>query len=547
MINGFGRKSLVLTISAVLILPILVVLSQLLTPDREIWSHLLATVLPRMVRNTVVLLVSVGSMSAFLGTALAWLVSAFRFPGRKFFDWALMLPMAIPGYILAFIFIATFDYVGIVQTTYRQLFGARAAFPSIYTGFNASLVMTSTLYPYVYLLMRSAFRNQSAQAFDAARTMGHGPWSAFFRVALPLARPSLVAGTVLVLMETLGEFAAVRFFNYPTLSEGVFRVWEGMMNRAAAMELASLLALFGLTLVILERRTRGKARYTTGGGKTPGVTPRKLTGFKALGATAVCSLVLLGGFFLPLIQLIMWTSREIITNGRGGTLNVAFIRYLSTTAGFAALAAAAVVIIALLISSIKRHAGSSLLVRSGATLASIGYALPGAVIAVGVLIITTNFDGFLRNSGLARTTVLTGSILGLTYAYAVRFMAVGHNSLEAGYAAISQRLDESAKTMGKKPWMITAYIHIPLLFRSLISAATLVFIDVMKELPVTLLIRPFGMDTLALWAYLLASEGFWESAAVPSLVIVLVGLIPVAILVRLSGKGEDVQAAAVIT
>ncbi len=532
--QGRGQQAIILLLAGLVVLPLAVVALELLTPSRAVWAQLWATLLPIMLRNTVLLVAGVGLGTLLLGSGLAWLVTAYRFPGRGLFDWALLLPLAMPGYILAFVFIATFDFIGPVQTRLRAWFGPDVWFPDIYTGWSAVLVLTLTLYPYVYLLARAAFRAQSAHTFDATRTMGLNRRQSFFRLVLPLARPALVAGTSLAMMEALGDFATVRFFAYPTLSEGVFRVWEGMMNRAAAMELAALLGAAALALILLERGLRGPARYTQTGGAAPRPAAVILRGWRAGLASAVCGLVLAGAFVFPVLQLGRWSIAELLSQGPGGTLNVAFQRYMTTTAGLAALAALVTVLWALLLAHSVRLSGGRR-ARLGARLATLGYAMPGAVIGVGVLLTLTLLDRVTAGWPLLGGLLLSGSLAGLTYAYGVRFLAVAHNSVEAGLDTVTPTLEQAARSLGAGPWRVLRRVHVPLLSRGLLTAAVLVFVDVLKELPITLLLRPFGMDTLAIWAYLLASEGFWEAAAVPALSILLAGLLPVIILMRMSG------------
>jgi iron(III) transport system permease protein len=517
------------------VVPLGVVLLEVLTPTVEIWAHLWATLLPIMLRNTLLLVLGVGVGTFVLGTGLAWLVTAYRFPGRGLFDWALLLPLALPGYILAFVFIATFDFVGPVQSTLRAWFGPEVWFPNISTGWNAVLVLTLTLYPYVYLLARAAFRAQSAHTFDAARTLGLSRTQTFLRLVLPLARPALVAGTALAMMEALGDFATVRFFTYPTLSEGVFRIWEGMMNRAAAMELAALLCGAALLLILVERGLRGPARYTQTGGQAPRPAPVVLRGWRGGLATAGCGLVLAVAFVLPTLQLTLWTLDELARQGPGGTLNVAFQRYTTTTVTLAALAALVAVLWALLLAHSVRLSGGRL-ARLGTRLATLGYAMPGAVIGVGVLLTLTMLDGWAREWGIISGLLLTGSVAGLTYAYVVRFLAVAHGSVDASLETVTPTMEQAARSLGAGPLRVLGRIHLPLVSRGVFTAGTLVFVDVMKELPITLLLRPFGMDTLAIWTYLLAAEGFWEAAAVPSLSILVAGLLPIILLVRLSDE-----------
>lgn len=538
--HGWEQRGITLLLTILVIVPLAVVAFGLLTPTHAIWAHLWQTLLPLMLRNTVLLVGGVGLGTLVLGTGLAWLVTAYRFPGRNLFDWALLLPLALPSYILAFVFIATFDFAGPVQSALRAWFGTNVWFPYIYTGWSAGLVLTLTLYPYVYLLARSAFRAQSANTFDAARTMGLSRTQAFFRLVLPLARPALIAGGSLAMMEALSDFATVRFFTYPTLSEGVFRIWEGMMNRDAAMELAALLCVAALALILGERGLRNSARYTQSGGRAPTPAPVILRGGRGGLVTLLLGLVLAVAFVLPALQLLWWTLAEVVEQGPGGTLNVAFRRYMTTTGSLALLAAAVTVFWALLLAHSARLSGgrwAQLSVR----LATLGYAMPGAVIGVGVLLTLTGLDRWLNGWGLMQGVLLSGSIVGLIYAYGVRFLAVAHNSVEASLDTVTPRMEQAARSLGAGPRRVLWRIHLPLVSRGLLTAGILVFMDVMKELPITLLLRPFGMDTLAIWAYLLASEGFWEAAAVPSLSILGAGLLPVILLMRLS-RGRETSA-----
>ncbi|MBI1295952.1 ABC transporter permease subunit [bacterium] len=535
MWRGSGRHALLLLLTLLVVLPLSIVLLELLTPTRQIWAHLWETILPVMLRNTLLLVVGVGGGTLLMGTGLAWLVTAYRFPGRSLFDWALLLPLALPSYILAFVYVATFDFVGPVHSTLRVWFGPDVWFPRIDTGWSALVVLIATLYPYVYLLARTAFRAQSAYTFDAARTMGLNRTATFFRLVLPLARPALITGMSLAMMEALGDFATVRLFNYPTLSEGVFRIWEGMMNRSAALELAALLCLVTLLLILCERILRGAARYTQTTGQAPRPTPVILRGRVAWSVTLGLSMVLSVTFVLPIGQLAIWTWQEVAKQGPGGTLNVAFQRYMATTLTIAMLAALAALIWALLLAHSARL-NNGRWTRFGVRIATLGYAMPGAVIGVGVLLTLTALDRTLSAWSIGAGLLLAGSLVGLTYAYVVRFLAVSYGSVEASLETVTPTLEHAARSLGDGPLRVLYRIHIPLISRGLFTALILVFVDVMKELPITLLLRPFGMDTLAIWAYLLAAEGFWEAAAVPSLSIVVAGLVPVLLLVRLSGE-----------
>lgn len=531
---------LLFLIAGLIVLPLAGVVWEILTPTPDIWAHLWGTLLPRMIRNTATLLVGVGLGTLVLGTGLAWLVTAHRFPGRNLFDWALLLPLAIPGYIMGFVFIATFDFVGPVQSLLREYFGRGHWFPSVYTGTNAIIVLTAVTYPYVYLLARAAFREQSATIVEAGRVMGYSRLQTLFKLILPLARPSLVAGVSLAMMEALTDFATVRFFNYPTLSEGIFRIWEGMLNRQAAMELAALLLVFALLVIMFERGLRGQARYYQTSNRGQPMQPVTLRGWRAWIATGICALALLVAFILPTLQLGVWTWSELDGGMTRGNLHVVYGNYVWTTFSLAATAALVTVGLALLMAHrvrLNRGRMSQAVVR----LATLGYAMPGAVVAVGVLLTLAPTDHALNDFteqwlGFSVGLLLTGSMAGLVYAYVVRFMAVAYQSVEASFDKVTPHMEEAARTLGARPRRVLWRIHVPLVSVGTLAGATLVFVDVIKELPATMLLRPFGMDTLAIWAYMLAQESFWEAAAVPSLTILAVGVIPVAILVRLSDR-----------
>ncbi|GAB4192360.1 MAG: iron ABC transporter permease [Roseiflexaceae bacterium] len=523
-------RVLPLLIALLALLPLALVVAELLTPSAAVWRQLAGTVLPELARNTAVLVLGVGAGTLLLGTGLAWLVSAYRFPGRDAFVWLLVLPLAMPGYVLGFVVMATFDFAGPVQSALRDWFGPKVWFPPVRTGTTAVLVLTLALYPYVYLLARAAFREQAASMVEAARAMGLSRTQALLRLILPLARPSLVAGVTLAMLEALTDFATVRFFNFPTLSAGVFQVWEGMMDRAAAMELAALLLVVALALILAERALRGQTRYTQVGGAIQPLAPVPLAGLRAWAATALCGTVLLAAFGLPVARLLAWAAEELRVPSMplaGGVV----LRYLGTTVGLAALAAALACGVALLMASGVRLEGGRA-GRIAARLATLGYAMPGAVVASGALLVLAATDRLLGWAGLISGLLLTGSLAGLVYAYAVRFLAVAFSSIEASLDKVSPRLVDAARCMGAGPSRTLWRIHTPLVRSGLLAGATLVFIDVMKELPLTILLRPFGMDTLAIWTYMLAAESFWQAAALPALIIIAAGLLPVALLVR---------------
>ncbi|HSV86032.1 MAG TPA: iron ABC transporter permease [Levilinea sp.] len=530
-----------LAAAGLVFLPVLVVLSALVTPTPEVWSHLWATILPEMIKNTLVLLLGVGTGALLLGTGLAWLTVAYRFPGQAIFDWLLVLPLAVPTYVMGYVYMTTFDYAGPVQSTLRAWFGSSVWFPEIRSAAGAVLVMILVLYPYVYLLARAAFHEQSESTFDAARAMGHSRLSAFFRLAVPLARPSLAAGTAMVLMEALTDFATVRFFNFPTLSEGVFRVWYGMMDLRAASELAGALMLFALAVIVLERWLRGRARYDQTRGSSPGINRVKLSGWQGWGVAGVCVLMVTGAFLIPVLQLTLWALRDL---SQPGALD-AYGELARNSLILSGLAALTTIVLSVLVANGVRMSGGKA-ARVLARLATMGYAVPGAVIGVGILLPLSAFNHALNDLaerwwGVTIGLLLTGSIVGLIYAYVVRFMAVAYGSVESSLDKVTPNISMAARTLGATSRRLLWQIHLPLIAPGLLAGAILVFVDVMKELPVTMILRPFGYDTLSIWVWQMAAEGAWSGAALPALTIVAVGILPVIFLMRVTATPGSLE------
>ncbi len=525
-------------IALLVILPVVVVVSGLVSPTPEIWRHLWGTLLPEMLRNTVLFLFGVGVGTFILGAGLAWLVTAYRFPGRPVFEWLHLLPLAIPTYVMGFVYMSVFDFAGPVQSLLRHWLGSADWFPEIRSGGGAVLVMTLALYPYVYMLARAGFRGLSASAFETARIMGCGAADFFFRIALPLARPAIAGGVALALMEALADFATVRFFNFPTLSEGVIRVWHGMMDLGAARELAGLLAVFALVVILSEKAFRGRSRYYQPGGRTPGMPGISLGGWKKWAATALCTMVTAAAFGLPMLQLAWWAAGELSAMSMGTAL--VYSGLILNSLMLSGLAALFAVLAALVLASGVRLSGGKVAALF-ARMATIGYAVPGAVIAVGILLTTAGLDHAANRlwaglTGAAPGLILTGSLAGLVYGYVVRFMAVAYNSVDAGLEKIRPEITLAAKVLRAGPWRILWRIHLPLLVPSVFAGSALVFVDVMKELPVTVMLRPFGYDTLAVWVWQMAAESVWSGAALPAIIIVLSGLIPVIFLTRAANR-----------
>lgn len=534
-----------LVIALLIVLPLLGLVVNIFNPTVELWQKLWATTLPTMLTNTFVLMMGVAIGTFVIGVGYAWLVTAYQFWGRAWFERLLLLPLALPAYVMGFVFMATFDYAGPIYTQWRAWFGRDAWFPQIRSALGAILVLTLVLYPYVYLLARAAFREQAASTIEAARMMGYSRIRAFFKLVLPLARPSIVAGVMLAMMEAMTDYGTVRFFGYSTLSEGIVRVWELRHDRQTATELAALLFFVALAVVVLERLLRGRARYYQQGGHGRVLTRVQLRGWGNWLASGACWGLLSIAFVLPVGQLVMWGISEVNKPTIGAWRDV-YGTYVGNSLSLAGISAGIIVVFALIVahgvrktsSTTKRH-----IPRIIARVATLGYAMPGAVVAAGVLLFLTPIDHAVTDFAemLGRTDrnlLLTGTITILIYAYLVRYMAVGFNSIEASLEKVTPNMEHAARTLGARTRRVLLRVHLPLVSTGMLAGAILVFVDVMKELPVTLLLRPFGMDTLALWTYYLAAESFWQAAAIPALTILVVGLIPVFLLMRL-GDGVN--------
>jgi iron(III) transport system permease protein len=488
------------------------------------------------VGQTLLLLAGVGIGTLVVGGGLAWLVVHHRFPGRGVLEWALILPLAVPAYVIGFAFIGLFEYAGPLQGALRRWLGPGARLPEIRSYAGVVVMMTLVFYPYVYLLARVAFREQGAASVEIARMLGRSRGVAFLRITVPMARPALVAGVALAMMEALADFGTVTTFGYRTLTEAIYRVWYGMFDRLAATQLASVLLLFAAGLLLLERHSRGRARFTQSGRRGPGVEPVRLAGWRATGATGACVGVLALAFLLPVGQLAWWA----ITAIRAGQVAPDFTALLWHTCALAGATAAVASLLAVLLAYAGRLHGTAT-VRVAAQLASMGYALPGAVIAVGVLLPLAWADHALvpsleRALGRPLGLLLTGSAAGLILAYVVRFLAVGLQTVDASLGKIPPSLDDAARVLGARAGSALRRVHLPLIRGGLLTAVVLVFVETMKEMPATLLLRPVGLNTLAVEIWERTTESMWQEAAVPALTLVAVGLLPVILLIRLTSS-----------
>lgn len=516
-------------------LPLVVVLSSLLHPETAVWAHLGEHVLPELIGTTAALVLGVCAGVLLLGVSLAWLTAVYEFPGRRFFNWALMLPLAMPAYVLAFVQVGLLDFTGPLQTVLRGWFGADLRLPEIRSLGGAVLVLSLSFYPYVYLLARDAFASQGQRALEVAQSLGLTPAQGFWRVALPLARPWIAAGVLLAMMETLADFGAVYIFGVDTFTTAIYKAWFSLFSLPAATQLASLLVLAALTLMSLEQWQRGWRRYTPTG-RSQVVRRRRLTGWAAAGACGFAALVLAVAFVVPVAQLLIWAI-EVAPQD----LDARYPAFIGRSLLLAVLAALLVVGLALVVGYGERRIRDRSTMLA-ARIASVGYTIPGTVLAVGVFVPVAWLDnGLIDVFGLQTSAVFKGTVAVMLLALAARFLAVGLQPISSGLNRVSVNQEQAARSLGAAGATLVWRLHLPLLRRSLMTAALLVFVDVMKEMPITLMTRPFGWDTLAVRVFEMTSEGEWERAALPAVALVLVGLLPVIMLTR---TAEGARAAA---
>ncbi len=514
------------------LVPLLVILAALVTPETQVWSHLVRYVLPEVLANTAKLLVGVAILAGVLGTSLGWLMAMCEFPGRRWLEWALLLPLAIPAYVLAFVAIAFLDYAGPLQTWVRAVFGSSSWIPPIRSTGGVILVLSLALYPYVYLLTRGAFLSQGRRALEVAQALGYSRTRAAWRVALPLARPWIAAGVALVCMETLADFGAVSIFNYNTFTTAIYRAWFGMFSVHAALELGAILMLFVLLALMLDRRLRAGRRFSTARELSREAQRMPLRGALKWLAVAYATVILALAFALPVLQLLWWTFKRAASD-----LDSRYWGFITHTVVLAGIAAVMIVAASLALAYLLRRPHGRL-IGAVVRLATMGYAVPGTVLAVGIIVPLVMLNNALQEllrslfGAGAPSVLLQGTLVGVLLAYMARFLAVGFNPVESGLQRITQNLDEAAIGMGVCGLALVRRIHAPLLRTSLVSAAILVFVDVMKEMPITLITRPFGWDTLAVRIFEMTAIGEWERAALPAVAIVIVGLIPAAMLTR---------------
>ena len=541
--DGWTLGTLALTLAAVI--PVAAVVGIAFTPGDEIWGHLVSTVLPTYIFTTLQLGIGVGIGTLIIGVGTAWLVTTCRFPGRKIFEWALLLPMAMPAYVIAYVYTDILEYAGPVQESLRDIFGWTTKreywFPEIRSLGGAISMMTLVLYPYVYLLSRAAFMEQNVCVLEASRMLGRGPWRSFFSVALPVARPAIVVGVTLVLMETLNDFGTVDFFAVSTFTLGIFDVWMNMNNMAGASQLASLLLFFVIALVLLERFGRRKQRFHHTTTKYKSLPGYPLTGGRGALAFAACALPVLLGFVLP--SAVLGGFAVVFFEDAA---NIDVLGYAANSIGLSALAAVLAVGIAIFMAyGVRMHGGR--LLKSVTRVATLGYAVPGAVLGVGVIVVLTSLDNsidaFMVNTfGVSTGLLFSGSIAAVTVGYLVRFLALSFGTVEASLGKITPNMEGAARSLGHGPGSTLRRVHVPLMKGSVLTAGMLVFVDCMKELPMTVILRPFNFETLATFVHQFASDEQLEEASIGALAIVVSGIIPVILLsyaIARSRPGQD--------
>lgn len=519
-------------ISLLVMTPVAAVLLGLFDAGGDAWTHIANELLPTYVSNTIVLLLGVLVGTFVIGSGSAWLVSAYDFPGRKIFEWALVLPLAFPTYVMGYLFLDIMGYGGPIFGFLKSQFNLAASqYPNMQTGLGLILVMSLSFYPYVYLLSRNAFRTHGSRALEAARSLGHGPSSAFVRCVLPMSRPWILGGLLLVAMETMADFGTVSVFNFDTFTTGIYKAWYSFFSLASAAKLAALLLVAAMSLLFGEKWLRRKQRFYS---VTPTEAPpprRRLAGGRGWSAAFLLAGLLSVNFVIPLLHLLRWSIFGLAEESQ--------INYwpLVRNTFIVGLTAAALLSVTTLFLAYAVRVRNTRPMRVLASLCTIGYALPGTVLAVGVFLALNQVDILLDGLwqkwfGQAPAVLLTGTLTAMLFGYGVRFFAIAHRPVSAGLERIRPTMDESARSLGHGTWSILRTIHLPLLRPGLLTAALMVLIEVMKEMPITLMTRPFGWDTLAVRIFELTSEGLYERAAIPSLLLVIAGLVPVLFLTR---------------
>lgn len=514
-------------------LPIIAVVYLALFPEENAWPHLLNTVLPSYLKNTLILMLGVGGLTFLVGTGSAWLISMYDFPGKKWLSWALLLPFAVPAYVIAYTYTDFLEYAGPIQSSLRELFGWESArdywFPEVRSMGGAIILMSLVLYPYVYMLARAAFLEQSISLYRISRSLGSTPFQFFYRVSLPIARPAIAVGLSLVLMETLNDFGTVDYFAVKTLTAGLYDTWLNMGNLGGAAQIALLMMAVVVILITLERysRRRQKQYQTRNQGST--IPSQKLIGFRGYAAFFVAFLPVLLGFIFPFTLLSIYAFKYFDVSWHNQFIEYALNSFLlASTAALVTLALGVIL-------TYSKRLNSNNLTRYLVSFSSLGYAVPGAVLAIGIIIpfaaIDNAVDGFMRDSfDISTGLILSGTAFAILFSYSVRFLAVSSGSVESSLSKITPNMDMASRSLGHSYLSTLFKVHLPIIKRGALTGMLVVFVDCLKELPATLILRPFNFETLATQVYQFASDELLEQSALSALIIVLVGILPVVLL-----------------
>jgi iron(III) transport system permease protein len=532
--------NITLILTLVISIPIVVVLSYLFLAPTATWFHIVETLLLKYTLNTLILLVGTGLFTLFFGVFTAWITSMYRFPGHKFFGWGLILPLSLPAYIAAYTYAGMLDYTSPLYTFFRNSLGIETGqflFFNIMSIGGVIFILSMVLYPYIFLITRTFFLQQSSRLLEASASLGYSPSQTFRKVALPMARPAIVAGLALVFMEVLNEYGAVKYYGVETFTIGIFQAWFSFGDAGSAMKLSAILMIFVLLLLSIERLQRGRSRFEMMNNSFSPPKKYRLKGVKAALAVILCLIPFLLGFLIPVFQLAWWS---ILTAGK--IIDLSFINLVGNSFLLALSASAIVVVLSLFIAYTIRIFNTGAM-RSIGKIATLGYSIPGAVIAVGIMIPFAFADGKLNEwlgawFGFTPGLILSGTILAVVFGYTVRFFAVGFNTVESGFERISRNLDEASRSLGKSSFSTLFSVNLPLLKGALLSAAILVFIDVLKELPLTLILRPFNFDTLAINAFQYASDERIAESSSAALIIIATGILPVFLLNKMLIKDK---------
>lgn len=519
-------KSVLGLISLFMLVPILIVLLSWTQPVADIWTHMRQYVLPQVLKNTVILLLMVTLISGVIGTALAWVTSMYRFPGQRFFAWALMLPLAMPAYVLAFVTVGIVDFSGPLQTALRE-FGFTTAIPSVRNVWGAGLVLSLAFYPYVYLLARQAFLSQGRRAIEAGQMLGLSRSKVFFRLALPQALPWVIGGLLLASMETLADFGAVSVFNVDTFTTAIYKAWFGFFSLTTAAQLAALLIGVVFIVVLFEQYWQAKRGNTVTQGSSQRFEASKPAQW---GMALLCTLVFLIAFLIPFLQLLYWTTLNFQQD-----FDARYIDFVTNSLMIASMTTIFIAFLAIIIAWVKRQYPDKS-TKLMTTLANLGYVVPGTVLAVGIFIPIAWLDNQLIAFGITSAQFLSGSVIVMLLALSTRFMTVSFQPVDRQLQRLTVNQEAAAKLLSDSPYQRWRQVMLPVLSPGVLTGLLMGFVEVMKEMPITLMTRRQGWDTLAVRVFEMTSEGMWGRAALPSLLIVLVGLIPVWVLLRQSDK-----------